>query len=78
MPRQSATTHPSLPVGNSRLKLAIFERGIKQGDLAARLRISESKLSRIVHGRQTPTDDEQDRIAELLEQPRRKLFRGVA
>ena len=78
MPRQSATTTATPPPRASRLKIALVERGVTQCELAKRLRISPSRMNRLVHGRQQPTDDEQDQLAEILEQPRRKLFRVTA
>lgn len=83
MPRQSATTAIASPLPRARtsnlpLKLAIIKSGIPQGTIARRLRISIFRLSRIVHGRQTPTINEQYRLAEILSEPRQALFREVA
>ncbi len=76
MPHRMATAGLNPRV--SRLKLAIVESGIPQSTLAARLRISPFRMSRIVRCHAAPTDDEQDRLAEILQQPRHKLFRVTA
>lgn len=82
MRRQAALSTTALPlvrtINNSRLKIAIMERGVSQTAIAKALGISVFRLSRIVRGRIEPTDDEQDRLSEILEQPRRKLFRVIA
>jgi ribosome-binding protein aMBF1 (putative translation factor) len=69
---EDLTPHSSF---NTRLKLAIIKSGIPQGKIAHHLGISPFRLSRIVRGRQAPTDDEQDQLAELLREPRRVLFK---
>lgn len=66
------------PPPNTRLKVAIVKSGQTQTTLAQQLRMSPWRLSRIVRGRQLPTPDEEDRIAERLNYPRRALFKGVA
>lgn len=79
MPRSSAAAavDPSRqPI--TRLKIAIVKSGFPQRVIAARLRISPFRLSRIVRGWQDPTPDEQDRLAEFLDLPRRELFKVVA
>jgi plasmid maintenance system antidote protein VapI len=57
------------------LKIAIIKSGRSQESLASTLRMSPFRLSRIVRGRQDPTPDEEDRLAELLRAPRHLLFR---
>ena len=63
---------------NTRLKIAIVKSGRTQCAIADALRMSPYRLSRIVRGRQVPTPDEEDRLAEYLNQSRRALFKGVA
>jgi len=63
------------PPPNTSLKIAIVKSGRTQVTLARQARMSPWRLSRIVRGRQLPTPDEQDRLAELLHQSRRTLFR---
>ena len=77
MPRQSAAAADTRQ-HITQLKLAIVQSGIPQRLIAARLRISPFRLSRIVRGRQDPTPDEQDRLSEILDEPRRVLFKVVA
>ena len=69
---------PLPPLGGTQLKIAIAKSGYSQNQIARRLRMLPSRLSRIVHGRYEATDDEQDRLAELLRVPRGVLFRGIA
>lgn len=78
MPRTSAAAAEDTRQPITQLKLAIVQSGIPQRRIAARLRMSPFRLSRIVCGRQDPTADEQDRLAEYLNAPRRALFRIVA
>jgi transcriptional regulator with XRE-family HTH domain len=78
MPRPSAAVLVPSRQPITRLKIAIVKSGFPQRVIAARLRISPFRLSRIVRGRQDPTPDEQDRLAELLDEPRRVLFKVVA
>ena len=59
---------------NTTLKLAIVKHGIPQVRLADRMGMSQFRLSRIVRGRIEPTNDEQDRLAEILGVSRRSLF----
>lgn len=48
------------------LKTAIIRSGIAQYELASRIHISETRLSRIVAGRIQPTHEECRRLAKLL------------
>ena len=50
----------------SPLRLAIFERGLIQADVARAAFLSESRLSRIVNGRVKPTEWEKKNIANAL------------
>jgi len=78
MGRQAAATRtkrrrsPRPPI---HIKLAIIKSRIPQFVIAEKLRISIFRLSRIVRGRQQPTQDEQDRLAKILKEPR--LFSGT-
>jgi transcriptional regulator with XRE-family HTH domain len=56
------------------LKLALLRRGERQYELASRLGIGETRLSRIVRGRVEATPEERARIAEALGVPERELF----
>jgi plasmid maintenance system antidote protein VapI len=76
MPPRAAIAVDSAPI-HTRLKLAIVKSGIPQGLIADRLGISPFRLSRIVRGHCEATADEQDRLAELLGEPRRILFRAI-
>ena len=58
----------------SKLKVELFERRESQYALAARVGISETRLSRIIQGRVQPTAAERVRIAEALEMPESELF----
>jgi len=51
---------------NHTLKLAILRSGRPQYTIARDANITETRLSRNILGRITPTDDEKKRIAELL------------
>lgn len=56
------------------LKVAIVRSGLHQYDLAARVGISETRLSRIVRGRLDPTADERQRLAAVLRTSEDRLF----
>lgn len=51
---------------NLELKFAILKKFGCQADLAMALRISESRLSRIVRGRQTPGPALKEAMAKIL------------
>jgi transcriptional regulator with XRE-family HTH domain len=80
MARQAAAAGPISyrAVPHTKLKIAIVKRGLSQRRLAGHVRISESRLSRILHGHLEPTTDEQDRLADVLGEPRGSLFRVIA
>jgi hypothetical protein len=78
MGRQAAATRTKRrrsPRPSIHLKIAIIQSRIPQFVIAEKLRISIFRLSRIVCGRQQPTQDEQDRLAKILKEPR--LFSGT-
>jgi transcriptional regulator with XRE-family HTH domain len=59
---------------NMRLKMALVGAGDRQFVLAARIGMSETRLSRIVRGRVEPTTDERKRIADALGLTEEELF----
>jgi len=56
------------------LKVAMLESQWTQIDLARRVSISESRLSKIVHAHVDPTPDERRRLAEALGVEEAMLF----
>jgi transcriptional regulator with XRE-family HTH domain len=59
---------------NRILKLKILERFKYQADFAQLVKLHEGRLSRIVNGRVVPTEQERQRIAEVLGIPETELF----
>lgn len=59
-----------------RLKAALIATGKPQYRIANELRISETRLSRIVRGRLKPSLAEARRLVDLLEAPLEALFEG--
>ena len=59
---------------NKKLKVAVVSSGRPQFEIAVAAGMSETKLSRIVRGRASPTEEEALRIARALEQPPEHLF----
>ena len=57
----------------SPLKLAIFERGLVQADVAQAAGMTESRLSRILNGRVRPADHELTNLARALGISRKEL-----
>ena len=51
---------------NLRIVVALLERGIHQYQLAHECGLTETRVSRIVRGREAPTRDEQRSIAVAL------------
>lgn len=51
---------------NLALKIKIFERGITQRNLSKKVGVPESLLSMLVQGKYIPTDEEKEKIAEVL------------
>jgi plasmid maintenance system antidote protein VapI len=51
-----------------------IEFGVSQWQIAGRLEIPENRLSRILNGDRTPTDDEILKITKYFEQPAEKLL----
>lgn len=60
------------------LKLALLRRGEPQYELASRLGIGETRLSRIVRGRVKATPEERTSIANALGLPEADLFSNAA
>lgn len=59
---------------NATLKLAIFQSGRTQTEIAKQTGIDETRLSRIVRGHVEASEDEQKLIAKALKQPASSLF----
>ncbi|HEV2386769.1 MAG TPA: hypothetical protein VGS20_05880 [Candidatus Acidoferrales bacterium] len=59
------------------LKLAIAQRGVKQYDLAAALKISASQFSEVIRGRREAEPWLRSRLAELLHADEVWLFSTV-
>jgi transcriptional regulator with XRE-family HTH domain len=56
------------------LKTALAARGVKQADLAPKLKIPPSVLSEIIHGRRSPSESLRARISEELRADEGWLF----
>ncbi len=56
------------------LKVAILENGKTQRQVAAEAEIPETRLSSIVRGWATPTEEERSRLAKVLARPAALLF----
>ncbi len=63
---------------NLTLKLAIVATGKKQKRIAKLVGISETELSKIVHGLRRPSDEQQKKLSSFLGQPVASLFPEVA
>ena len=59
--------HTRYATSLSRTKLVRMHRGLRQVDVARRIEVSESYLSKIETGRVTPGDVLLDKIAEALD-----------
>lgn len=59
---------------NFRLRSKIYAQFPTQSDFAKAVKIHESRLSRIVRGRENPTIDEVRRISEVLQTEPGRLF----
>ncbi len=51
---------------NGRLKSAMVNKKVTQGKLALDIGVPEAYISRIVRGRQVPTQEEMEKIAQRL------------
>ncbi len=56
------------------LKLTLLERGEHQYEIAARVGVSETRMSRIVRGRLEPTEAERKALARALGVAESELF----
>lgn len=56
------------------LKVALAVRGIRQLDLASRLRVSPATISAIMHGRRQASASERESIAQVLNAEEHWLF----
>ena len=69
---------PTNRTPNAVLRDAIFRSGKRQIEIADRVGIHESRLSKILHGRAEPTDAEMKAIAKVLKQAPEALFPQLA
>lgn len=51
---------------NVRFKTLLWTRDMKQYELANKIKIPESYVSKIINGRMVPTEDQMNKIAEAL------------
>lgn len=63
---------------NRTLKIAIIDSGKPQTEIAELARINDSRLSKIVRGKENPSESEMLRLAGVLQRPVAELFPGVA
>jgi hypothetical protein len=59
---------------NLTLKTKIYEKFRTQSDAAMCFQMREDRLSQIIHGRRTPTDEEKRTISERLKTDEAELF----
>ena len=59
---------------NLALKFAILESGRTQRATARRLRMDETRLSKIIHGKEVAEDHEREKLSRLLARPQSDLF----
>jgi transcriptional regulator with XRE-family HTH domain len=59
---------------NTPLRRAIFDSGLKQIDIAKRIDMHDTRLSKIVHGYIDANDDEKKALARVLRRPIDELF----
>jgi transcriptional regulator with XRE-family HTH domain len=59
----------------TRLKLLRTGRGLTQWDLSHAIAISPSRYSLIERGKLSPSDEERERLAQILEAPASTLLR---
>ncbi len=62
---------------NVTLKVLILDRFSRQADFAEAVGINESRVSRIVRKRVSPTLEERRKISDALNVPENKLFAPV-
>jgi transcriptional regulator with XRE-family HTH domain len=62
----------------NRLKLAIISAHARQYEVAQRAQMTETRLSRLVTGREQATADERKRLADALGVPENVLFPTAA
>jgi transcriptional regulator with XRE-family HTH domain len=62
---------------NTRLKLALLERGISQLQLAHDLRYDPSLVSKVIHGWERPSGRFIADVAHYLDRPASELFSGT-
>lgn len=59
---------------NAALKLAIFNSGKRQIDIAEKAGMDETKLSKIIRGYRTASPEERSALARVLRKPIHELF----
>ena len=59
---------------NKKLKMALFDKGLTQRDLAFGKRIDEGRISRIIRGYEIPTQEMKKAISKFLEMEVEELF----
>lgn len=59
---------------NYKLKVALHKEGLTQHAAARAIGVTETRLSRIVTGRISPTPEEKKALARLLKMPAQLLF----
>jgi transcriptional regulator with XRE-family HTH domain len=59
---------------NEKLKIALLNNGSHQYEVARETGISETRLSRLVRGREDPTAEERRRLSAFLGVRQRDLF----
>ncbi len=62
------------PQKNLTLKIALLTRGISQTQAAASCHVAQTRLSRIVNGREAPSPRVKAALAKLLRVPAHELF----
>lgn len=59
---------------NFELRKALWKKGIKQVDMALDIEVDPSRISKIINGRERPTDEIKKAIADYLEMSLEELF----
>ncbi|MFC1866563.1 helix-turn-helix domain-containing protein [Thermodesulfobacteriota bacterium] len=61
-------------IPNLRLKTALWTKGIKQIDMGLDIKVDPSRVSKIIHGREIPTEEIKKAIADYLGMETGELF----
>ncbi len=59
---------------NIKLRNAIFLKGVSQRDLAFQTRIAESRVSKVIRGYETPTQEMKEKICHFLGVSEKEVF----